>query len=82
MTACHLYTFPSHRLDALDKNAYAAYQACSNLKDVLEKLNKNKNAAVPGLKKSLSIRASLMTPVKPMLASIKYISLNMGGGGH
>ncbi|XP_065061080.1 DNA ligase 3-like isoform X2 [Rhopilema esculentum] len=57
-----------HVLHALDKNAYAAYQACSNLQDVVEKLSKRKIADMPGLQKSLSIKASLMTPVKPMLA--------------
>jgi len=56
-----------HVLDALDANAYAAYQASSDLKEVVKKLNKAKTN-IPGLKKTLSIRASVMTPVKPMLA--------------
>ena len=60
------------RLDALDKNAYAAYQACSNLQDVVKKLGKRKMADVSGLQKALSINASLMTPVKPMLVRMAF----------
>ena len=61
-------------LDALDPNAYAAYQASSNLKAVVEKWKQNKagGSGIPGLKKNLSIKATLMTPVKPMLVSLVY----------
>ena len=57
-------------MDALDPNAYQAWQASSNLKQVIEKweLNKGEKSKIPGLKKTMSIKATLMTPVKPMLA--------------
>ncbi|KAJ7388204.1 DNA ligase 3 [Desmophyllum pertusum] len=59
-------------LDALDPNAYEAFQASNNLSDVvqrcLEKKGTKTSSALPGMSKKLSIRASLMTPVKPMLA--------------
>lgn len=66
---------PIYRLDALDKNAHAAYQASSDLRDVVERClarkdgaeSSNDNNGAPKLKRDLSIRASLMTPVKPML---------------
>jgi hypothetical protein len=56
------------RLDALDPNAYAAFQASRDLRDVVERVIENKgNGEKPGLGKKLSVRASLMTPVLPML---------------
>lgn len=57
-------------MDALDPNAYEAWQASSNLKQVIEKWEANKEGKykIPGLTKTLSINATLMTPVKPMLA--------------
>ena len=59
-------------LDALDPNAYAAFQASHDLRDVVDRVLGRGGAsrgdgATPTLKKVLSIRASLMTPVKPML---------------
>ncbi|XP_066922731.1 DNA ligase 3-like [Clytia hemisphaerica] len=59
-----------HFLDALDENAYEAWQASSDLKQVIEKwqANKDESSMIPGLKKTISIKATLMTPVKPMLA--------------
>ena len=57
-------------LDALDPNAYEAFQASNNLTDVVQRcLQKRDTKAgiVPGMSKKLSIKASLMTPVKPML---------------
>jgi len=57
-------------LDALDPNAYEAFQASNNLSDVVQRcLQKKETKAgiLPGMSKKLSIRASLMTPVKPML---------------
>ena len=57
------------RLDALDDNAYAAFQASRNLRDVVDRVMENKAGGVPGLKKKLSVKASLMTPVLPMLVS-------------
>lgn len=80
-TGCYLpYTLPlllpllfaqSHfyRLDALDDNAYAAFQASRNLRDVVDRVMENKAGGVPGMKKKLSVKASLMTPVLPMLVS-------------
>ncbi|XP_028943113.1 DNA ligase 3 isoform X3 [Antrostomus carolinensis] len=67
-----------HVLDALDPNAYEAFKASRNLHDVVERVLKNQQEAekVPGLKRTLSVQASLMTPVQPMLAeackSIEY----------
>ena len=63
-----------NRLDALDPNAYAAFQASHDLQDVVDRVlgrggasGAGGDGAMPTLKKGLSIRASLMTPVKPML---------------
>uniref|UniRef100_A0A8B9BQ97 DNA ligase n=1 Tax=Anser brachyrhynchus TaxID=132585 RepID=A0A8B9BQ97_9AVES len=67
-----------HVLDALDPNAYEAFKASRNLQDVVERVLKNQQEAekMPGLKRTLSVQASLMTPVQPMLAeackSIEY----------
>ncbi|KGL93378.1 DNA ligase 3 [Charadrius vociferus] len=67
-----------HVLDALDPNAYEAFKASRNLQDVVERVLRNQQEAekVPGLKRTLSVQASLMTPVQPMLAeackSIEY----------
>ncbi|XP_044311976.1 DNA ligase 3 isoform X1 [Varanus komodoensis] len=59
-----------HVLDALDPNAYEAFKASRNLHDVVERVLRNQQEAqkVPGLKRTLSVQASLMTPVQPMLA--------------
>ncbi|NXK17717.1 DNLI3 ligase, partial [Arenaria interpres] len=67
-----------HVLDALDPNAYEAFKASRNLQDVVERVLKNQQEAekMPGMKRTLSVQASLMTPVQPMLAeackSIEY----------
>lgn len=63
------------RLDGLDPNAYAAFQASRDLKDVVERVVQNKDEAggKPGMSKKLSVRASLMTPVLPMLVIIVFI---------
>lgn len=56
------------RLDALDPNAYPAFQASRDLRDVVERVIENRESGdKSGLSKKLSIRASLMTPVLPML---------------
>lgn len=79
-TSCYLYftSFTTivicsnslfYRLDALDDNAYAAFQASRNLRDVVDRVMENKAGGVPGMKKKLSVKASLMTPVLPMLVS-------------
>ncbi|PAA79582.1 hypothetical protein BOX15_Mlig020357g5, partial [Macrostomum lignano] len=54
-----------HILDAIDPNAYAAFQASRNLHDVLQRALAAKASPV---KRNLSVRAALMTPVLPMLA--------------
>ncbi|XP_074625585.1 DNA ligase 3-like isoform X2 [Acropora palmata] len=65
-------TGAKHVLDALDPDAYAAFQASNDLVDVVQRCLKKKQTkpvgALPGMSKKLSIRATLMTPVKPMLA--------------
>ncbi|RNA36306.1 DNA ligase 3, partial [Brachionus plicatilis] len=55
-------------LDAVSPNAYAAFQVSRDLKDVVERVSDLVQNGKPGLKKDLSIRINLMTPVKPMLA--------------
>ncbi|XP_069827293.1 DNA ligase 3 [Dendropsophus ebraccatus] len=64
-----------HVLDALDPNAYDAFKASRNLGDVVERVLRNRQQG-PGMKQVLSVEASLMTPVQPMLAeackSIEY----------
>ncbi|KAM8974952.1 DNA ligase 3 [Pelodytes ibericus] len=64
-----------HVLDALDPNAYDAFKASRNLGDVVERVLRNQQQA-PGMKRTLSVQATLMTPVQPMLAeackSIEY----------
>ena len=62
-------------MDALDPNAYAAFQASHDLRDVVDRVlsasgegeEGEGGGRKPGMKKNLSIRATLMTPVKPML---------------
>ncbi|KAG8525065.1 DNA ligase 3 [Galemys pyrenaicus] len=65
-----------HVLDALDPNAYEAFKASRNLQDVVERVLRNEQEKEPGRKRTLSVQASLMTPVQPMLAeackSIEY----------
>ncbi|XP_069470992.1 DNA ligase 3 isoform X2 [Ambystoma mexicanum] len=59
-----------HVLDALDPNAYDAFKASRNLHDVVERVlrNQQESEKVPGMKRMLSVQATLMTPVQPMLA--------------
>ena len=62
--------FNVFRLEALDPNAYEAFQASRNLRDVVDRvIAKNDANSVPGMSKKLSVRANLMTPVLPMLVS-------------
>ncbi|TRY62399.1 hypothetical protein DNTS_031814 [Danionella cerebrum] len=67
-----------HVLDAVDPNAYDAFKASRNLGDVIDRVLRNQQDASNGTgpRKILSIEASLMTPVQPMLAeackSIEY----------
>ncbi|XP_035289703.1 DNA ligase 3 [Anguilla anguilla] len=67
-----------HVLDAVDPNAYDAFKASRNLGDVIDRVLRNQLEASSGSgpRKILSVEASLMTPVQPMLAeackSIEY----------
>ncbi|XP_041657063.1 DNA ligase 3 [Cheilinus undulatus] len=67
-----------HVLDAVDPNAYDAFKASRNLGDVIERVLRNQQEASNGSgpRKLLSVEASLMTPVQPMLAeackSVEY----------
>uniref|UniRef100_A0A8C9WS21 DNA ligase n=1 Tax=Scleropages formosus TaxID=113540 RepID=A0A8C9WS21_SCLFO len=67
-----------HVLDAVDPNAYDAFKASRNLGDVIDRVlqNQQESSNGSGPKKILSVEASLMTPVQPMLAeackSIEY----------
>lgn len=56
-------------LDAVDPNAYDAFKASRNLGDVIERVLRNQQDASNGTgpRKSLSVEATLMTPVQPML---------------
>nr|XP_032818001.1 DNA ligase 3 [Petromyzon marinus]XP_032818002.1 DNA ligase 3 [Petromyzon marinus]XP_032818003.1 DNA ligase 3 [Petromyzon marinus] len=54
-----------HILDGLDPNAYDAFKASRNLEDVVDRVLQNWQ---DGSRKALSVTASLMTPVQPMLA--------------
>ena len=73
------------RLDALDPNAYAAFQASNDLRDVVDRVKEvgvvSGGAAKPSLSKKLSVRANLMTPVKPMLVRETVSCLGRRGGG-
>ena len=68
-------------LDALDPNAYAAFQASHDLRDVVDRVmgsgrgGEGEGGGKPGMKKMLSIRATLMTPVKPMLVCANMRSI-------
>lgn len=55
----------------MDPNAYDAFKASRNLGDVIERVLKNQQEASNGSgpRKLLTIEASLMTPVQPMLVS-------------
>lgn len=64
-----MYIFSSFSLDAVDPNAYDAFKASRNLGDVIDRVLKNHQDAANGTgpRKILSVEASLMTPVQPML---------------
>uniref|UniRef100_A0A8C3AUS7 DNA ligase n=1 Tax=Cyclopterus lumpus TaxID=8103 RepID=A0A8C3AUS7_CYCLU len=59
-----------HVLDAVDPNAYDAFKASRNLGDVVERVlrNQQESSNGSGPRKLLTVEASLMTPVQPMLA--------------
>lgn len=62
----------SFSLDAVDPNAYDAFKASRNLGDVIERVLRNQQEASNGSgpRKLLTVEASLMTPVQPMLVSV------------
>lgn len=64
--------FLSHSLDAVDPNANDAFKASRNLGDVIDRVLRNQQEASNGSgpRKLLTVEASLMTPVQPMLVSI------------
>ncbi|CAL8268355.1 unnamed protein product [Merluccius merluccius] len=69
-----------HVLDAVDPNAYDAFKASRNLGDVIERVLRNQQDASSGAgpRKLLTVEASLMTPVQPMLAeACKSIEMAM-----
>ena len=75
MTCCCCFS-----LDALDPDAYEAFQASNNLSDVVQRCLQKKHikaGVLPGMSKKLSIRASLMTPVKPMLVCINGVEQDL-----
>lgn len=59
-------------MDAVDPNAYDAFKASRNLSDVIERVLRNQQEASNGSgpRKLLTVEASLMTPVQPMLVSV------------
>ncbi|KAJ8266360.1 hypothetical protein GJAV_G00129520 [Gymnothorax javanicus] len=59
-----------HVLDAVDPNAYDAFKASRNLGDVIDRVLRNQmeSSNGSGSRKILSVEATLMTPVQPMLA--------------
>lgn len=76
-------------MDAVDPNAYDAFKASRNLGDVIERVLRNHQEASNGSgpRKLLTVEASLMTPVQPMLVSVAshkmkpYRGMERGVGG-
>eukprot|EP00730_Choanoeca_flexa_P003872 TRINITY_DN11529_c0_g1_i3.p1 TRINITY_DN11529_c0_g1~~TRINITY_DN11529_c0_g1_i3.p1 ORF type:complete len:850 (+),score=261.28 TRINITY_DN11529_c0_g1_i3:54-2603(+) len=58
-----IYAGPKNILDAINPGAYQAWQASNDLVDLIQRCQQ------AGFDRSVSVRASLMTPVKPMLAA-------------
>ena len=59
---------PVASLGGLDVNAYAAFQASRDLRDVVDRVGCLRGAN--GIKSSLTVRANLMTPILPMLVRV------------
>jgi DNA ligase 3 len=57
-------------LDSINSSAYEAFQVSRDLKDVIKRSSdlEKTNATSGKLKKDLSIKINLLTPIKPMLA--------------
>lgn len=85
-TSCFLdlnvCNFSPFSLDAVDPNAYDAFKASRNLGDVIDRVLKNHQDAANGTgpRKILSVEASLMTPVQPMLVCSLIARLNTFNG--
>eukprot|EP00042_Codosiga_hollandica_P055936 m.794021 g.794021 ORF g.794021 m.794021 type:complete len:1092 (-) comp59236_c0_seq3:2035-5310(-) len=62
-----IFAGPKHVLTALDPDAYEAFQASNDLRDVVDRVLA-RNSSSSRLTKKLSVRANLMTAIKPMLA--------------
>eukprot|EP00047_Mylnosiga_fluctuans_P000484 m.193885 g.193885 ORF g.193885 m.193885 type:complete len:369 (-) comp10070_c0_seq19:1749-2855(-) len=62
-----IYAGPKYVLSALDAHAYEAFQASNDLYDVVSRVRVKQ---ATGDTKKLSVRATLMTPVRPMLAEV------------
>ena len=56
-----------HVMEGLAENAYAAFQSCRNLRQVVDKAVKQ--MASPGGSKALSVGITIQQPVLPMLVS-------------
>lgn len=67
--SCFLPPLLLRSLDAVDPNAYDAFKASRNLGDVMDRVLRNQQEASNGSgpRKLLTVEASLMTPVQPML---------------
>ena len=62
-------------LEGLDPNAYEAFQASRDLRDVVDRVLEIKKGVAegkPGMSKKLSVKASVMTPILPMLVGTFY----------
>lgn len=75
--SCFLPPVVLHSLDAVDPNAYDAFKASRNLGDVIDRVLRNQQEASNGSgpRKLLTVEASLMTPVQPMLVRSCLLSL-------
>jgi len=65
---CHY----SYSLSALGPNTYEAFQASNDLKNVVQRAMQREK-----LDRRLSIKASLMTPVKPMLVCVRVVCVRL-----
>ncbi|KAG7274416.1 hypothetical protein CRUP_027046 [Coryphaenoides rupestris] len=80
MKKCPNGMYSEINLDAVDPNAYDAFKASRNLGDVIERVLRNQQdvSSGSGPRKLLTVEASLMTPVQPMLAeACKSIEMAM-----
>lgn len=64
--------FILRRLDSLHPNAHEAFKASRDLEDVITRIEEQKKSGGD----ALEVRASLMTPVAPMLAEVGLFYLS------